>query len=33
MFPSIMCKRELNDNKQMFERLELSIFKWNILAS
>ena len=31
MFSSII--RELNDNKQNFEPFELSILKWNILAS
>ena len=33
MFRSIMCKRELYDNKQTFEPFELSILKWNILPS
>ena len=33
MFRSVMCKSELNDNKQNFEPFELSILKWNILAS
>ena len=28
-FRSIICKRELNDNKQNFEPFELSILKWN----
>ena len=31
MFRSII--RELNDNKQNFKPFELSILKWNILAS
>ena len=33
MFPSIMFIRELNDNKQNFDPFELSVLKWNILAS